>query len=361
MMSPRGGVAFAALALALGASMGCSGGDEPSSKASESTTGAVTAETAASTATAAATATGAVSSAATVVASVEGGAEMSIPGGWAVAFGFAWLPQGDKGTVARVDPSGDGGTTLVRVGDPSLAIASIDPSAVAVGKDAIWTTSRARNAVVEINPRTRRLKRSIKVGAQAYSIALGGNSLWVTDYEAGTAIHVDVASGRVLGRVRAPGAQGVVAKATDAWIVADESVIRVSGKGTRVVTNIPVGAIPEQAVLGGGAVWVFNKGDETVSQIDVKTNRVVATLPVTVSDPAAVSLAYGAGALWISDASAGTIARVDAAEGREETLQPLGEGVGNAVYADGALWALGPGASDGSEEILRIDISAIGG
>jgi YVTN family beta-propeller protein len=59
--------------------------------------------------------------------------------------------------------------------------------------------------------------------------------------------------------------------------------------------TIPVGRQPTTVVMGQGAVWVANKLDNSVSRIDPKTNRVVATIPVP---DGVADLAVGRAAVW---------------------------------------------------------------
>jgi YVTN family beta-propeller protein len=280
---------------------------------------------------------------------------IGIPGGWAVAFGSAWVPQGHQGTVIRAAVSPRRKPVTITV-DHSGQSLGPSPNAVAVSNNAVWVPAAGWLAVVAIDPATNRVQRTLAVGLEAYALAVTERSLWATDHESGRVVHVDLASGRVRKRVRVPGAQGVVATDSDAWVAGGDRVTRLADEGTRVVASIPVGAIPEQLVLGGGAVWVFNKGDLTVTKIDARTNKAVATIPVAVADPAAVTLAYGAGSLWVSDGAAGTLTRIPSQRGHAQAKTKIGARKGNAVYASGMLWLIGPAASGGgNEEVVEID------
>jgi YVTN family beta-propeller protein len=49
--------------------------------------------------------------------------------------------------------------------------------------------------------------------------------------------------------------------------------------------------------VGGGAVWVANSGDGTVSRIDPETNAVVATITIGGTP---VGIAFGGETVWVA-------------------------------------------------------------
>jgi YVTN family beta-propeller protein len=49
---------------------------------------------------------------------------------------------------------------------------------------------------------------------------------------------------------------------------------------TRIVTTVPVGSRPHSIDFGLGKVFITNSGSDSVSVIDAKTDRVIATIPV---------------------------------------------------------------------------------
>ena len=63
------------------------------------------------------------------------------------------------------------------------------------------------------------------------------------------------------------------------------------------MTTIPVGAGPTGIAVGAGAVWVANSRDGTVSRIDPRRDRVVATIAVGDSPD---NLTVSAGRVWVT-------------------------------------------------------------
>jgi streptogramin lyase len=103
----------------------------------------------------------------------------------------------------------------------------------------------------------------------------------------------------------------IVARGDPAPVVAvPNSVAVIDVDSNRVVDSVPVGIRPGPVAGGGGAIWVGNLQDRTLSRIDLATRDVVAniTLPAT---PDAVT--FGAGAVWVVNGRLGMLYRVDPA------------------------------------------------
>ena len=115
---------------------------------------------------------------------------------------------------------------------------------------------------------------------------------------------------------------------------------------TRNVQTIPVGNSPSGITTGGGAVWVANGLDGTVSRIDPGTNTVVQTIDVG-NDP--LGIAYGAGSIWVANTGDGTITRIDAESGAPAKPSPVA--ATELAFGGGALWATQRAAS----RVVRID------
>jgi YVTN family beta-propeller protein len=74
--------------------------------------------------------------------------------------------------------------------------------------------------------------------------------------------------------------------------------IELGTAGTAPTTEpIRVGDAPSALAVGGGAVWVANAGDGTVSRIDLEKRKVDATIRV---GNAPSGIAFGGGKVWVS-------------------------------------------------------------
>jgi streptogramin lyase len=87
---------------------------------------------------------------------------------------------------------------------------------------------------------------------------------------------------------------------------------------------------------GFGAAWVASQG--ALLRIDLRTNRVVATIPTPVSGENA-SIAFGEGAVWVTSGQAnGVVYRVDPAANRVTAAIGVPGGAFGIVVAAGKVW-----------------------
>jgi len=167
--------------------------------------------------------------------------------------------------LGRIDPRTG---TAARVGLEAGLLTS--PSSVlpeftdiAFGLESLWIVNRAANSVIEVDPSTIQRQRDITVGKGPTAIAVGGDSLWVANFD-------------------------------------DDTVTRIAipGRGqTPTLTTIPVGDGPVDVAAGEEGIWVANSLDGTVSRIDPETGDVVATVEV---GEGLQRVAAGEGAVWVT-------------------------------------------------------------
>ena len=107
--------------------------------------------------------------------------------------------------------------------------------------------------------------------------------------------------------------------------------------------------------IGGGAVWAPNE-DQTLSKIDVRTNTVVATIPLPNSGP--YDAATTAGAVWVTAMGAegqpGSVTKLDPVTNAvvAETKLEGSAGAFGIASAGDALWA------NSEAGVIRIDASS---
>ena len=136
-----------------------------------------------------------------------------------------------------------------------------------------------------------------------------------------------------------------LALSDDAELAEPNSLAVIDPSSNELEATVPTGVDPAEAVAGGKYVWVANRGDDTVSKVDVKSRAVVATRSPDIS---VAGLAVGAGGVWVGDTRRQTLVRLDpdlqTAE-RTERVGPaeqdsFGSPVANPVaVGEGAVWA----------------------
>jgi YVTN family beta-propeller protein len=123
-----------------------------------------------------------------------------------------------------------------------------------------------------------------------------------------------------------------------------------SNAAGRVVGRpISVGSSPSQAVVGGGAVWVTNSDDGTVSRIDPGSNTVRGS-PIRVGTRP-VFLASDAGTIWVANSEQGSVTRIDARSNRVAATIDVGGAPLGIAAGEGGVWV----ADAQNNEVIRID------
>ena len=94
-----------------------------------------------------------------------------------------------------------------------------------------------------------------------------------------------------------------------------KSVVSVIHPATnKVIAEIPVGANPRFMAAGEGFVWTLNQGTGTVTKIDPRTMKVVATIDAGVPGTGG-DIATGEGALWVTQKTI-PVSRIDPASNK---------------------------------------------
>ena len=83
-----------------------------------------------------------------------------------------WVVDNGDNAVVRIDPSTSAVTTTIPVGD--------DPTAIAVGANAVWVANSREGTVSRIDPTKNVVVKTIHVGNSPAGIAVTPGSVWVT-------------------------------------------------------------------------------------------------------------------------------------------------------------------------------------
>jgi YVTN family beta-propeller protein len=124
-------------------------------------------------------------------------------------------------------------------------------------------------------------------------------------------------------------------------------------KSNQIVDEIQVGLRPGPVAAGGGAVWVGNLDERTLTRIDAKRRALGGTY--TLDNRTPTGIAVGAGAVWVAHGALGKLAVVDPEFGQvTKTIDVAGEALGSAngsvAVGAGAVWAV-----YGDSTLARID------
>lgn len=193
----------------------------------------------------------------------------------------------------------------------------------------------------------------IMVPGFADFLAPDGDSVWVTN------------AGRVerWSRVKGKLAEVAIAKPCGAMVIADGSLWvancedgtlnRIDLKTAKLVATIPTGVAKLaqselQLAAGAGSVWIASDAKGVIARVDTATNSVVATLSV---DPETSYLTYGFDAVWAVCLPQRTIQRIDPATNSVSKRTMLGKQPGFLAAGEGAVWV----QEQGDGTVARID------
>jgi YVTN family beta-propeller protein len=229
-----------------------------------------------------------------------------------IAFGEGalWVAHGPLATVTRVVPQVNRAARPIKALDEAMGCGP-PAASVTVGPGAVWFACES-GQVGRIDPQT---NKAISLSGLATSptgvlpdfsdIAFGLGALWIANRSTNTVTEVDPATDQRIQDFtvgHAPAALAVDANNRAVWVAdfQENAVTRISvprGGLPATPQTIPVGHGPADVAVGGGAVWVVNATDGTVSRIDPVKNRVVKTIRL---GNAPQRVAAGLGRVWIT-------------------------------------------------------------
>jgi hypothetical protein len=155
---------------------------------------------------------------------------------------------------------------------------------------------------------------------------------------------------------------GTTRRAAPPLLAGANTLVRINPH-TRTVTKVVHGVGPDPAVAAGSGdrVWVYNEGDETLSEVDTRTNRVLKPIARSLV-PAAECCDVYAGPMLAADASGAWLITGGALNKPQlvhvsvhgtEVKYPLGLTPTGVALGDGSVWIVGHTSRD--DEVLRID------
>jgi YVTN family beta-propeller protein len=225
------------------------------------------------------------------------------------------------------------------------------PAPVAAGPNAVGVIDGSRNVLSSVVSGTGR------PGGVAYA----ARAIWITDSSDDLLLRVDSAK-KVIDRIPVGrGAAGVVAGDGEIWVAnkLDGTVSEVNPDAGKVVATIRVGNGPDAIAFGYGSVWVGNVTDNTLSRIDPAGGRVVATIALG-SAPA--GLAAGARGIWVTSADTGRLLLIDPARSRVSRAFPIGGSPAGVAVGAGSVWVADSGTVARVNPVTgRVQMIRVGG
>jgi Tol biopolymer transport system component len=283
----------------------------------------------------------------------------------------AGTPAPPPNSLVALDPR-----TGARLGAPIPV--GRTPSAVVVSGRWVWVSNVASRTLTLVDGRTRRVRRTVRLGATPTDIGAGdAGSVWVAEGLARLVVQVFPDANRVSVSVPVPGCcpgPSVLAVAKRVvWVGTPSGIWRIDPeRRTARPSGPPWPAAGDAAVDPGGNAWftdgwghvVYISHDATFRERHAQfgepagaawgSGNLWVALPHTdavarFSDAGAggplihvpgepTGVAFGEGAVWVAAARTGTITRINPATSRKRTLL-LGGRLSAVAVGDGAVWA----------------------
>jgi len=244
------------------------------------------------------------------------------------------------------------------------------PSSIAVGEGSVWVLDADDRTVSEIDPKERAVVRTFSTGSTPTDLAVGAGGIWIGNgvRQVRTALPESVsrfapesavvdetiplhrASDAALSIIGQESLRPHIAVTdTAVWVVnPDLSVSRIDPRTNRVVASVP-GVQALSIAAGEDEVWIVND-DEEIVEIDPRTTA--ASKPIPVAAESLTALAVGAGAVWVANPVGGSVLRIDPDPDKPILNTILLEvGVGGVAFGGGAVWA----TNEITDEVYRID------
>jgi YVTN family beta-propeller protein len=167
------------------------------------------------------------------------------PSAAALGFGSSWLAYREADLVIRVDSSG--ATTQIPVGR--------GPSAIAVGKRAVWVANALDGTVKSIDPATSSVITTVRVGSAPAAIVEDDGSIWVANAGDGTLTRIDERTGRPSALVTVGGSPQSLAVADGKVWASVQPPPASEPSGGTVVVGVPyfVTTLDPAVAFNGGA------------------------------------------------------------------------------------------------------------
>src|SRR5580704_551917 len=181
-----------------------------------------------------------------------------------------------------------------------------------------------------------------------------GDSVWISNNPKNNISRLDPATnqvGAVITVAKNP-CSGLEIAFDSVWvpICSDGSVQRVDVKSQKIVASIPTGVANTEGGItaGEGSIWMPSDAAGVLSRIDPATNKVAAKISIP---PDSYTAVFEAGSIWITSTKNNLLTRVDAKTEKVMASIPVGPAPRFLATGLGSVWTLNQG--DGS--VTRVD------
>ena len=271
--------------------------------------------------------------------------------------GNAGISSATPNSIAVIDPKTDRIVATIPVGH--------GPTRIAVGGGNVWVLNRDDQTISLIDAATRSLVKTFAIGATPADLAVGAGHVWVGDSVASAVLELDPETGVVLRTISAPPLTppqrrpgrplggGVAVGLGAVWFLSGNATLtRIDPRTGRVSSRIRHRGLASSdtpsVAVGEGAVWV-SSCCSVVTGIDPATNTVAAVVEGFWGPSAA-----GLGGVWLAAADDGLLWRLKSSDSEHKNVRARQIAVGHnpvgVAVGAGSVWV-----ANGDGTVSRVD------
>jgi len=218
---------------------------------------------------------------------------------WVLVTGNAvWVASSKPYDIVRIDPATNKIVARVSISDEAC-------SGLAFGFDSVWVPiCGSKPALVRIDATKNAIRAVLPIApaGEEGGIAASDDSVWMVTDKRGTLVRVDPSTNSVRDRIHIPpGSFNPVFSDGTVWITGVEMDVltAMDAASGKVLASIPVGSKPRFLTAGAGSIWTLNQGDGSVSRVDEKSRKLMATIQAGIPG-AGGDIGYGADSVWLT-------------------------------------------------------------
>jgi ABC-type transport system substrate-binding protein/DNA-binding SARP family transcriptional activator/DNA-binding beta-propeller fold protein YncE len=198
------------------------------------------------------------------------------------------------------------------------------------------TLRAAGNSVGLLDPDDGTVRAVLRTGGTPGGIASGAGAIWVTNTADDQLLRIDERRRTTEQLSIGRGPTGVAVGDAEVWVVnqLDRTVSEINPRARRQVASFEVGNGAESIAFGDDSIWVANTADSTITRIDPSTNR-TATIPLA-GAPGGIAVAREG--VWATSSSTGQLLLLDPRSNRVAQAVSIGNGPAGVAVGAGSVW-----------------------
>jgi virginiamycin B lyase len=199
-------------------------------------------------------------------------------------------------------------------------------------------------------------KATFQLGGDPDWLALTDDSVWITNSKLNRIVRLDATTDKSAESLPlANPCSGLAVGFGSLWSPSctDHNLVRIDLKTRKIVATIPAAPANSEGgiAIGAGSVWLVTAPKGILARIDPLTNRIVAQIEIS---SGSVAPAFAGGSVWITSTGNNLLTRVDPATNKAVSTTRVGKAPRFLTVGAGSVWTL----NQGEGTISRVDATS---